>query len=593
MGVLAIALCTRTGRALLSRQFVETTRHRVEGLLVAFPKLVSDASASGKQHTFVETDTVRYVYMPLDAGIYLVLITGKGSNIIEDLDTLRLLSKVVPEQVGGSVSEEAISSHAFELIFAFDEVVSSGGYREDVTLHTIRTNLEMESHEEKLAAMIKASRQAAAAEESKRQAAAIKAKRLEEERMAALSGAPRASGGGGKYASLSSTDVAAGGGSGGYSGGGGSYGSSSSSGSRYDAGSAASAASSAAAPAAAPARKPVAGATGGLKLGAGKKPGGLSLSGGAASGGLAGLIAEEGMRERDMMLTSSDASAGGSGAAGGGSAAAAAAAATASAAAAVAEQAHVALEEHVTTKLTRDGTIESMVVKGSLTLTIADESVARLAVALARGPSDKLYQYQTHPQVNKAAFASASTLVLKDPAKPLPVGPPVGMLRWTRTVKDTEATGVAPVTITCWPEAAAGGGFTVSLEYTLQDTSVALEDLTITVPLGGDVAPRVASCSVGDWRHNAREHSLVWSIGPVGGEGGDDASTTGNLEFSVKGVKSEDAFFPVAAAFSSTVSMLSGLDVTGVTALAEDGTEGKGVRFRATKALSADSYTVE
>lgn len=42
---------------------------------------------------------------------------------------LLLLLQVVPEQVGGSVSEEAISSHAFELIFAFDEVVSSGGYR--------------------------------------------------------------------------------------------------------------------------------------------------------------------------------------------------------------------------------------------------------------------------------------------------------------------------------------------------------------------------------------------------------------------------------------------------------------------------------
>jgi hypothetical protein len=32
---------------------------RIEGLLVAFPKLVSDAATSGKQHTFVETDSVR------------------------------------------------------------------------------------------------------------------------------------------------------------------------------------------------------------------------------------------------------------------------------------------------------------------------------------------------------------------------------------------------------------------------------------------------------------------------------------------------------------------------------------------------------
>ena len=30
-------------------------------------------------------------------GMFLVLVTNKQSNILEDLDTLRLLSKVVPE----------------------------------------------------------------------------------------------------------------------------------------------------------------------------------------------------------------------------------------------------------------------------------------------------------------------------------------------------------------------------------------------------------------------------------------------------------------------------------------------------------------
>jgi hypothetical protein len=45
--------------ALLSRQFTDMTRARVEGLLATFPKLVSDAAATGRQHTFVETDAVR------------------------------------------------------------------------------------------------------------------------------------------------------------------------------------------------------------------------------------------------------------------------------------------------------------------------------------------------------------------------------------------------------------------------------------------------------------------------------------------------------------------------------------------------------
>jgi hypothetical protein len=77
--------------ALLSRQFVDISRSRIEGLLGAFTKLVT---LSSKQQTFIETESVRYLYQPLEE-LYVVIVTNKSSNIVEDLETLHIIAKLV------------------------------------------------------------------------------------------------------------------------------------------------------------------------------------------------------------------------------------------------------------------------------------------------------------------------------------------------------------------------------------------------------------------------------------------------------------------------------------------------------------------
>lgn len=64
--------------ALVSRQYVDMSRIRIEGLLAAFPKLVG----SGKQHTYVETENVRYVYQPMEVRWGCLAQTAKENQLL-------------------------------------------------------------------------------------------------------------------------------------------------------------------------------------------------------------------------------------------------------------------------------------------------------------------------------------------------------------------------------------------------------------------------------------------------------------------------------------------------------------------------------
>lgn len=174
---------------------MEMSRIRIEGLLAAFPKLVG----TGKQHTYVETENVRYIYQPMEVriaelrackhihnmvilqGLYLLLITNKQSNILEDLETLRLLSKLVPE-FSQSLEEESVAGKAFELIFAFDEVISLG-HKENITVQQVKQNCEMESHEEKLHKLIIQSKINDTKDIMKKKAADIEKSKMEQKKI--------------------------------------------------------------------------------------------------------------------------------------------------------------------------------------------------------------------------------------------------------------------------------------------------------------------------------------------------------------------------------------------------------------------------
>lgn len=99
------------------------------------------------------------------------------------------------------MTEAAILHHAFDLLCAFDEVVSLG-YKENVSLNQVRNILEGDSHEEKIQEIIARNKEAEAKEELKRRAKQLEMQRREQQKSRTAGGGGGSGYGGGPYASV-------------------------------------------------------------------------------------------------------------------------------------------------------------------------------------------------------------------------------------------------------------------------------------------------------------------------------------------------------------------------------------------------------
>jgi len=493
---------------------------RVEGLLAAFPKLMG--TGRSKQHQFVDTDTVRYIYQPIES-LFILLITNRASNIVEDLETLRLLSKVVPDVAGG-VTEDKICDAVFELIFAFDEVLTSGGYKEGLPLSTIKANLEMESHEEKLHLMIKQSKEDAAKDEAKRQAKAIKERQMQmiKQQLGGGGGPPSASGmqgfgGGGNSMGGGSQDpfsimgmsdpYSQNQGGGGDLGGGGMGGD----GDSYGGGGSASfnPSQGTATVSSAPRNVKV-----GMKLG-GKK------AKGKKDDLMHMMAAEDGLSPMPLAPTRPGV----------------ASMEVAPPPAAPQHPVTLLVEEKVSVSMSAEGEVQSCEIKGILSLTANEDAGANVVSTVDKAAIDAsslLFSVNTHPKIDKKIWEQGGQLAIKG-GKSIPIGRPIGVLRWS--YNDTEA---CPLTLTCWVEE-DGGSMNLNLEYEAKP-GVSLKDVSIIIP-GVHNAPRVSEVD-GQYKHDTVSGSLIWYNAVI-----DDSNSSGALEFNVEGASAD--FFPIPIKFTS------------------------------------------
>ena len=141
MAALSVVICNKNARILFARQFFNITRMDLEEYIVQFSRGVD----SCKEITHFESDKVRYIFIPIES-LYLILITTKSSNIIEDTEILKLIYRLIQDSCG-QINSESIVKNAFEIMLGIDDIVTLG-FRNSVTLGQIKQYLQMESIEE-------------------------------------------------------------------------------------------------------------------------------------------------------------------------------------------------------------------------------------------------------------------------------------------------------------------------------------------------------------------------------------------------------------------------------------------------------------
>lgn len=140
-----------------------------------------------------------------------------------------------------------------------------------------------------------------------------------------------------------------------------------------------------------------------------------------------------------------------------------------------------------------------MELKGDMNLQVSDASFAKIKLALAPLAPDfsSNLQFKQHPNVAKFGPSGDRVIVLKDNSRSFPVNQSLAVLKWRYTGKDeslvplSSAFGLryAIISLTyshkvnCWPTPSNDGTCDVNIEYELENESLTLYDVVISIPL--------------------------------------------------------------------------------------------------------------
>uniref|UniRef100_A0A7S1PEM8 Coatomer subunit delta n=1 Tax=Percolomonas cosmopolitus TaxID=63605 RepID=A0A7S1PEM8_9EUKA len=528
--------------------------------LGATPSATSTAKSSSHQ-SYIEINEFRFVFVRCE-DVYLGLISDKYSNIIEDLDTLQLLSRVLKDTIE-KVTPDNVIDFSFEVMFAFDELISLG-YKENLSLDQVRTILEMDSHEENLHNLIQQTRMEDAIKEGRKAAKELAAKKREYKRkgldpesfrtgissrdsshITSMSGNMSSSGFDSDSSSIGSSAMEDS-----FNKRVGSIRSESDSMSGFGSTSASNQSS----------RQTI-------QKKAPFKPKTISIKKkGGAKSALVQQLTETGEMESDDEEVETGA---------------ADQAPIPEAAVPLNQKSvHVKVEEGVFAEVSREGGVNSLEVKGEMFLTIADPEKTNVELILKEDRNSS-FTCKTHPNIDKRRFNKENIVALKKGKSNFPTNLTLKILTW-RLQKEDE--GVLPISVSCWPSESAKG-MSVNVEYELIHEEMTLENVQIKIPLPADASPpEVSNVETGTYKYDRHSNSLTWTLETVDGEHAD-----GSIEFDMVGASNDGAFFPLQISFTSAQT-LSGLEVDHVNMLDED-KEGE-VEFSQEITLNTPEYSI-
>jgi coatomer subunit delta len=199
------------------------------------------------------------------------------------------------------------------------------------------------------------------------------------------------------------------------------------------------------------------------------------------------------------------------------------------------EAIHINVIETIAAKVSRDGTVESFEVKGTMQLRITDAALTQIKLSLAVGDT-KGASLMSHPKVDKNLFKNQRVI---QTAQGFPKNQALPVVKWTLSPRQTADTQEAPINFNVWVNDAGGNTWNITVEYEWVGGEP-LKDVMVSIPYSTS-EPAVSSF---DAVYEVSGDSIDWTIGSV-----DEDNASGSFEFEAQ-ASDEAEFFPMAVHFT-------------------------------------------